>query len=147
MGYKGFELSANFSFAFNYYIMNSARWYIDNHAFNGNKPAYMLAMWRKPGDVTNIARYDAKNNPSPWASQFLEDASYLKLKTLRLAYTLPQSLLKKQKLVRSASIYLQGENLFTVTNYSGMEPETSGGTDEMIYPTPRVFTVGLNVNF
>lgn len=147
VGYKGFELSANFSFAFNYYIMNSARWYIDNHAFNGNKPAYMLTMWRKPGDVTNIARYDAKNNPSPWASQFLEDASYLKLKTLRLAYTLPQSLLKKQKLVRSASIYLQGENLFTVTNYSGMEPETSGGTDEMIYPTPRVFTVGLNVNF
>ena len=127
--------------------MNSARWYVDNHAFNGNKPAYMLTMWRKPGDVTNIARFDAQNNPSPWASQFLENASYLKLKTLRLGYTLPQSLLNKIKLVRSAQVYLQGENLLTITDYSGMEPETSSGTDAMIYPSPRVFTFGLNINF
>ena len=147
LSYKGFELSANFSYAFDYYIMNSARWYVDNHAFNGNKPAYMLTMWRKPGDVTNIARFDAQNNPSPWASQFLENASYLKLKTLRLGYTLPQSLLNKIKLVRSAQVYLQGENLLTITDYSGMEPETSSGTDAMIYPSPRVFTFGLNINF
>lgn len=147
IGYKGFELSANFSYAFDYYIMNSARWYIDNHAFNGNKPAYMLTMWRHPGDQTKIARFDSKNNPSPWASQFLENASYLKLKTLRLSYSLPSSLLRKIKFVRSASVYLEGENLFTVTNYTGMEPETSSGTDEMIYPTPRIYTFGLSVNY
>ena len=93
----------------------------------------MLTMWRHPGDQTKIARFDSKNNPSPWASQFLENASYLKLKTLRLSYSLPSSLLRKIKFVRSASVYLEGENLFTVTNYTGMEPETSSGTDEMIY--------------
>ena len=63
--YKGFELSANFTYAFGYYIMNSSRWYLDNHNFNGNKPAYMLDMWRQPGDVTTVPRFDAKNNPSP----------------------------------------------------------------------------------
>ena len=42
----------------------------------------MLTMWRQPGDVTNVPRFGAQNNPSPWASQFLEDASYLKLKVL-----------------------------------------------------------------
>lgn len=60
LSYKGFTLSANFTYALNYYIMNATRWYVDNHNFNGNKPAYMLTMWRKPGDVTEIPRFDAK---------------------------------------------------------------------------------------
>ena len=121
--YKGFELSANFTYAFGYYIMNSSRWYLDNHNFNGNKPAYMLDMWRQPGDVTTVPRFDAKNNPSPWASQFLEDAYFLKLKTLRLAYTPSRrKLFDKLKVVKSMTVFCQGENLATFTSYSGQDP-------------------------
>ena len=147
LSYKGFTLSANFTYALNYYIMNGTRWYVDNHNFNGNKPAYMLTMWRKPGDVTNVPRFDAKNNPSPWASQFLEDASYLRLKTLRLSWTAPHKLLEKMKVFNSFNVFCQGENLFTVTNYSGMNPEVNGNTDLMTYPLPLSVTCGVNVSF
>lgn len=147
LNYKGIALSANFTYALNYYVMNASRWYLDNHNFNGNKPAYMLTMWRQEGDVTNVPRFDAKNNPSPWASQFLEDASFLRLKTLRLSYTPSRKLLEKQKLFSSVNVFCQGENLFTVTKYSGMDPEVSGDTDVMSYPTPIAITFGINVNF
>ena len=145
--YKGFELSANFTYAFGYYIMNSSRWYLDNHNFNGNKPAYMLDMWRQPGDVTTVPRFDAKNNPSPWASQFLEDASFLKLKTLRLAYTPSRKLFDKLKVVKSMTVFCQGENLATFTSYSGQDPEVSGSIDYMSYPLPVNVTFGVNLNF
>lgn len=147
VNYKGIGLSANFTYAMNYYIMNASRWYLDNHNFNGNKPAYMLTMWRQEGDVTNVPRFDAQNNPSPWASQFLEDASFLRLKTLRLSYTPSRKLLDQMKIFQSVNIFCQGENLFTVTKYTGMDPEVSGDTDSMSYPTPIAITFGLNVNF
>lgn len=145
--YKGIELSANFTYAFDYTIMNSSRWYLDNHNFNGNKPAYMLTMWREPGDVTNVPRYDAKNNPSPWASQFLEDASFLKLKSLRLAYTPSKRIMDKIKYIQSMTLFCQGENLATFTSYTGQDPEISGSTDYMSYPLPINFTFGVNINF
>lgn len=147
LSYKDFSLSASFTYALNYYIMNGTRWYIDNHNFNGNKPAYMLNMWRKPGDITDIPRFDAKNNPSPWASQFLENASHLRMKTVRLAWNAPSRLLEKQKVLRTLSVFCQGENLFTVTKYKGMNPEVNGDTDLMSYPTPMSFTFGVNVSF
>ena len=145
--YKGFSLAANFTYALDYYIMNAARWYIDNHNFNGNKPAYMLTMWRQPGDVTNVPRFGAQNNPSPWASQFLEDASYLKLKVVRLGWTPSRKLLSQQRIFQSINLFAQAENVFTITNYRGMDPEVSGNTDQMSYPTPLTLTFGATINF
>ncbi len=147
--YKGISLYANFTYAMNYYIMNASKWYLNNHNFNGNKPAYMLTMWRQSGDVTDIPRFNAQNNPSPWASQFLEDASFLRLKTVRLSYTAPRRLLDKMKVFNSLNIFAQGENLFTITDYSGQDPEIShsGGIDYMSYPSPITLTFGLNVGF
>jgi TonB-linked SusC/RagA family outer membrane protein len=147
ISYKGISLYANFTYAMNYYIMNASKWYLNNHNFNGNKPAYMLTMWRKPGDVTEIPRFNAQNNPSPWASQFLEDASFLRLKTVRLSYTVPRMLLDQMKVFNSMNIFVQGENLFTITDYSGMDPEISGNIDYMSYPIPVTLTFGLNVGF
>ena len=145
--YKGFDLSANFTYAFNYTVMNASRWFVDNHNFNGNKPAYMLNVWQKPGDITTVPRFDSKNNPSPWASQFLEDASFLKLKSLRLAYTPSRNLLDKLKMIKSLSVFVQGENLVTWTSYSGQDPEISGSHDQMSYPLPINLTFGVNLNF
>lgn len=147
LSYKGFSLSANFTYALDYYIMNASRWYVDNHNFNGNKPAYMLTMWRQPGDVTNVPRFGAKNNPSPWASQFLEDASFLKLKVVRLGWTPSRKLLSKQKIFQSINLFAQAENVFTITDYRGMDPETSGSQDLMSYPTPLTLTFGATINF
>lgn len=145
--YKGLSLSLAFTYAYDFTVMNASKWYLDNHSFNGNKPKYMLTMWQKPGDVTNVARFDAKNNPSPWASQFLEDASYLKLKNVRLTYQLPERWMKKTHFFDSFSVYAQAENVWTLTNYTGADPEVNGSTDYMSYPKPFTMTFGMDINF
>ena len=73
---------------------------------------------------------------------FIEDGSYIKLKTLTLGYTLPEKLLKTLHL-GSARVYFQAQNLFTLTNYTGADPEGLGYP----YPLPRSYTFGLSVGF
>jgi TonB-linked SusC/RagA family outer membrane protein len=145
--YKGLQLDAQFTYAYDYTVMNCSRWYLDNHKFNGNKPTYMLNMWMKEGDVTNVPAFRDGIQPSPMASQFLEDASYLRLKTLRLSWTLPETWMRKTRFIRNLTIYAQGENLYTWTGYRGADPEVNGGYDIMAYPKPRTITFGLDMNF
>lgn len=145
--YKGISLSALFTYAYDYTVMNAGRWYTDNHFFNGNKPVYMLDMWMEPGDVTDVPAFREGTQPSPMASQFLEDASYIRLKNVRLSWTLPESWMKKTRFIRNLSVYLQGENLYTWTKYRGADPEVNGSTDYMAYPKPRTLTFGIDVNF
>jgi hypothetical protein len=85
---------------------------------------------------------DAQN--AAVASDFyLYNASYLKLKNLQIGYTIPEKLSKKA-LISRARIYLSGENLWTITNYPGLDPEIGSGVG---YPTMRQYSVGLNVTF
>jgi hypothetical protein len=78
----------------------------------------------------------------------------VKLKNITLGYNLPTSLLSKIK-ISSARFFVSGQNLLTITNYSGFDPEVSSsgnsdvdlGIDWGAYPNPKTFTVGLNVNF
>lgn len=145
--WKGLTLSADFTYAFDYTLMNAGRWYLDNNSFNGNKPKYMLNMWMKEGDVTSIPRFLSGTQPSPMASQFLEDASYLRLKTVRLNYRLPQAWVKKAKILSDVSVYVQGENLALWTGYRGADPEVNGSIDYLTYPKPRNITFGFDFNF
>ncbi|MEG1290350.1 MAG: TonB-dependent receptor [Bacteroidales bacterium] len=146
-GYKGFSLYAMFSYALDYTIMNGNRWFIDNPSFNGNKPRKMMSMWMKPGDITDVPSIGTKYNPSPWASQFLEDGTHIRLKTLRLSYDFSQKLLARTKFITGVSIYAQAENLWTGTKYSGSDPQVNGGTDSALYPSPFTMTFGLDINF
>lgn len=145
--YKGLTLSADFTYATGYYVMNASKWYLNNHHFNGNKPVYMLDMWMKPGDITDVPRFGQGSQPSPWASQFLEDASYLRFKNLRLHYQLSDKLLKQLRAFNRASVYAQAENLHTWTSYEGADPEVNGDVDRMSFPKPRNFTFGIEVTF
>lgn len=80
----------------------------------------------------------------------VEKVNWLKMKTLSIGYTLPKKLVEKWGL-DEIRIFGSGENLFTITNYSGMDPETvdiSLGIDEgMSYPLARKFTLGLTLKF
>ncbi|GAB3931693.1 SusC/RagA family TonB-linked outer membrane protein [Larkinella terrae] len=83
-------------------------------------------------------------------SRAVEDASFIRLKNIQLAYNVP---LEKLKFIRSAQVYVTGQNLFTITNYTGSDPEVSAfGTsnvraDYNAYPLTRTYTVGLNLTF
>lgn len=86
------------------------------------------------------------------SSFFVEDGSYFRMKDLQIGYTLPKSVASKLD-IENLRIYLQATNLFTITNYSGLDPELRTGRDDRIfgvdegaYPTSRMFMVGVNLN-
>jgi hypothetical protein len=80
------------------------------------------------------------------STRFIEDGSYLRLKNLQIGYTLPKNITEKFRCSR-LRFYLTASNLFTITNYSGYDPEVGSGVDYGNYPQSRTFTFGLNATF
>lgn len=126
-----------------------------------NQAVAVKDRWRAPGDVTGIPRATwANTNNSRLSTRFVEDGSYMRVKAVTLSYNIPEALLSKAKLT-NARIYVTGENLFTLTDYSGFDPEVSafgGDTDNKVknttigvdfgtYPQTRNLIVGLNLSF
>ena len=106
--------------------------------------------WEKTGDNATHPQTIAGGNSmsNKTSSRYLEDGSYLRLRNLTFAYNLPKSLLERVKL-KSAKLSVSGENLFTITDYSGMDPEVGegGSADGGFYPLTQRFVFGLNIEF
>lgn len=168
----GFDLSANFNWSFGNDVYNAnkieftqtgkyqyrnmisdmadgKRW--TNLNADGticNDPEQLAAM---NANTTMWSPYTARMVFSDWA---VEDASFLRLNTLTLGYTLPKALVSKAK-IQNLRFYVTGYNLFCLTNYSGYDPEVSTirktnltpGVDYSAYPKSRQFVVGVNLNF
>ena len=159
--WKGLSLSAQFSWMAKRYVMNNDRFFEESNglysAYNQSK-RLLYDRWKKPGDITDIPRYDVV---AQLDDRFLENTSFLRLKNLTLGYTIPF-----KKIVSSCRVYFSAENLFTITGYSGWDPEVdtkaneaaqSGGSQQTAnagagmdfnaYPAMRTYTVGLNITF
>lgn len=109
----------------------------------GNQPVSVLDRWQKPGDITSIARFTHNLPPSILTQSdgyYSYDASFLRLKNVSLSWHLPQSLLKKAHL-QNGSIYFRGQNLATITNFTGLDPETQGN----VLPPLQTWTVGFKI--
>jgi TonB-dependent starch-binding outer membrane protein SusC len=156
--YKGLELTAFLNWSFGNQIYNMTRAVLTNMADDFNQSTEVLQRWRKPGDQTNIplAMYRANsfqgNSITDASSRYVEDGSFLRLRNLTLAYNLPNTLLKNQNL----RVYVSGQNLLTITNYQGFDPESQNtgggliptlGVDYLTQPLPRVVMFGLNFGF
>ncbi len=108
--------------------------------------------WSPTNTSSNIPRLsmnDPNSNFSTASDWYLESASYLRLKNLTLSYDLTDVLQKWSHLKERnsrMSVYFSGENLFTITDYSGMDPEC-GGWDAMKYPVSRVFSFGVKLTY
>ncbi|HEY5916795.1 MAG TPA: SusC/RagA family TonB-linked outer membrane protein, partial [Chryseolinea sp.] len=150
--WKGFDLTFLFQGSYGNEIINGNKQALE--LFNGQQNASTSALlrWTETNPSPTIPR--AKLDPAPvFSDRFIEDGSYIRLKTLNLGYSLPRSILDKVKLSR-VRLYLIGQNLLTWTNYTGYDPEiTSGdnttqqGTDTGIYPVFRSISGGLTVTF
>ncbi|WP_321332363.1 TonB-dependent receptor [uncultured Bacteroides sp.] len=110
-----------------------------------------LGRWHGEGTSNKLPRIDEgdPHNNTTWVSDlFVEDGSYLRMKVLQLGYQLPQNYIRKMS-VSKLRLFVQAENLFTVTNYSGLDPEvgTRNGFDGGTYPQARTFTFGANIVF
>ncbi|WP_207536381.1 SusC/RagA family TonB-linked outer membrane protein [Desertivirga arenae] len=144
--YKDFSLNALFSFVNGYYRLNNEPLYNESPSFaTSNKSTALLRRWRNPGDITDIQRYD-RNSTRRLSSKDIEDASYIRFRNLTLGYTVPKDLISKVG-VKSAMLYVQGQNLYTWTKWTGFDPEDNNNIAIFEYPTARTFSLGLNVNF
>lgn len=109
-----------------------------------------------PGDtdLPAIQNSDANANFNRISDRFIEDASYIRLQNITLGYTVPAKLLKKIYL-SNVRVYFSAQNVYTWTKYKGLDPEVGAmygdalmtGVDYGRYPSPRIFTFGLNVSF
>jgi hypothetical protein len=104
----------------------------------------MLTMWQKPGQVTNIQSPLYQRN---FTSKDIQDASFTRFRTLTVSYNFSEKILSKTKVLSNARIYVQGQNLFTWTNWVGFDPEDDNNIASYEYPTPRTFNAGFSFTF
>ena len=142
-------------------IYNYPRYRLESGNFNGNMSTVLANSWRPDNQNTDIPRFsktDGADNKWAYSDRWLENGSYMRLKTLDVGYTLPKNLTKKVKL-ENVRIYTSMENLFTLTKYSGYTPDLgestvagvdynvfSRGIDQGRYPLPRTISFGIQVN-
>lgn len=144
--YKGLTVQAFFSWVKDKFMMNNNRYFIESNGqfASYNQSRRMLNYWKKPGDITDIPVPDGSAYQD---SRFVEDASFLRLKNVLVAYQLPQSMLQNIKGISAVKVYLQGQNLLSFSKYTGFDPEFDFPAETGMYPQAKTFTFGLDVKF
>jgi TonB-dependent starch-binding outer membrane protein SusC len=160
LGYKNWDLTVFAQGVQGNEIFNYLKYWTDFNTFQGNRSRDMLYnSWKKQGDVAQLPRLNSNDTFSQQISTyFVEDGSYMRIKNIQLTYNVPATLLKKIKL-SSMQVYVQGQNLLTLTKYKGLDPDinirNSGadnqdihmGIDEGAFPVAKSYNVGLRVGF
>jgi len=155
LSYGSFDLSAFVQFSQGNDINNGFRVYADQFGSGGdNHTTRALKRWTPTNTDTNEPRavWGDPNQNTRTSSRFIEDGSYVRLKNLVLGYTVPTEIVGRLGL-RSGRVYVQGQNVFTHTKFSGWDPEVnSAGTSQSTFgwsfyalPQLRTFTIGFNV--
>lgn len=142
--WKGIGLQVDFNWAAKKYMTNNDAYFLCNAAQgNGqNQMVEMLDVWTKPGDVT---MYPNASETIQFDSRFIEDASFLRLKNLTLTYTLPENILKAIHL-QNVTFHFTGRNLWTLTNFTGYDPEPQTNVYSFKYPNTRQYEFGVAVS-
>lgn len=147
--FKGFGIS----FLLNYQI--GGKFYDGNYqglltpSYGASLHADVLKSWQKPGDVTDIPRFDitSSSNFNSASNRFLIDASYLSIRSVTMSYGFGRRVLDKLK-VSTLRFYISGENLAVISKRKGLNPaESFNGTNSAIYTPNRVLSAGVNVTF
>lgn len=149
LSYKDFDLQIFFQGIADADIYNANRIWQESMSIPQNQTTKVLDRWRGEGTSNTVPRavYSDPNMNVRHSDRFIEDGSYLRLKNLTLGYTLPAALAQKVQL-STARLYLSCQNLFTLTNYSGFDPEVgAGGVDMGTYPVTRTVSLGVNIQF
>jgi len=170
MSYKNFDLSIFLQYSYGNKIYNATRSWIETLKLNdrtiigtNSTQAAFDNRWQQPGDITRYpgVNYDGRDNEYTLPNTgWLEDGSYLRLKTLTLGYNFAPNVISKLR-IKSARIYITAVNLFTATNYSGYDPEVdhftgvNGGANSGLlrgydygsYPQYRSYIIGIKLSF
>jgi TonB-linked SusC/RagA family outer membrane protein len=155
IAYKGFNLDLLLGFTkqngYNYIssLSTPGLWSSNNYP-TGNQPAYVLDRWQSPNDQTSVQKFTTiSNSASPYndARNYgginIGNASYIRLKNIALSYAFKGEWLSKMK-INKADLMLSGQNIFTITNYKGLDPETQSMT---VLPPLKTWAIGINLTF
>ncbi len=171
LSYKNFDLTIFIQGSQGGKLFNAGRLEAEAMVNAANQSSAVLGRWEKKGDITNIpgVSLDATTNSSLISTRFLENGSYLRFKTITLAYRFSPKLIDRLGL-GAASIYISGNNLITITKYKGFDPEVNSngnpikvnpdgtqsndnesrnialGLDSGAYPQSKMILVGLNIS-
>ncbi|PWK21940.1 TonB-linked SusC/RagA family outer membrane protein [Maribacter polysiphoniae] len=160
-GYKNFDLSAFFQGSQGNEIFNNDRVYTDYPSFfNANRSVRVLDSWTPDNQNTSMPALSQSitNNETTATSFFVEDGSYMRLKNLQIGYSFDDKVAKMMGM-DSVRFYLQGTNLFTITDYTGVDPELQPryedgridnltiGVSDNNYPLASIYSLGVNLKF
>lgn len=160
--YKNFDFSALITGVTGVDALNSNVWFLQGQENVTNHSVDVLNRWQNPGDITDIPRFRFEgNNPNNFIStRYIQDASYARLRNLTVGYTFNSSILNNtfKGVLSKARLYIQGQNLVTLTRYEGLDPEIAPfygangllqGTsiDRGEAPRPQTFILGIQLEF
>ncbi|MHA7111581.1 TonB-dependent receptor [Sunxiuqinia elliptica] len=155
LNYKDFDFSAVFGYSVGGKIYNYTRAEYDSDGAYTDRNQMRLmddwSRWEKPGDIAThpLPSYNNSSNSNKASSRYLEDGDYLKLRNVTLGYNLALP----EYYISNLRLFVSGENLFTLTNYSGVDPEIPPkegkvtGVTTTVYPSTRKFIFGVNLTF
>lgn len=153
--YKNFDLNIFFQWSYGNDVLNVNKLMFEGNGLNKsflNQYASYSDRWSLNNQQSNNFRSGGFFGGG-YSSRYVEDASYLRLKTISLGYNLPKAILQKAK-IKAARISFSGQNLLTWTKYSGMDPEVNTyssaitpGFDYSPYPRAKTYTLGINLTF
>ena len=150
ISYKGFTLDVFFQFDYGRQVLNNNAFFHEaSGGYGWNQAVSQLDRWQNPGDITPVPRpFEGVAEPgttrsNQFSTRQLEDASYIRLKAATLSYDFPNTVVSKIGLYR-ARAFVQGINLWTITEYTGWDPEVLE-TDLGRYPQAKQYTVGVQI--
>jgi TonB-linked SusC/RagA family outer membrane protein len=152
--YNNFDLNVFFQFSYGGQILNANRLAFEGNSGRTLQNQFVSVLDRWTLTNQNNTMYVARGEGDKvYSSRVIEDGSYLRLKTFQLGYSIPVKEAKKIK-IQSFRIYISGQNFWTLTNYTGYDPEVSAyssaltpGFDYSVYPRAKTTTIGINLNF
>lgn len=148
--FKGIELQVFWVYALGNEVYNNDRLNVENPGYTASQLSTdLLREWRNPGDITDIPRADPSVYFLDGTTRFVENGSYWRLRNVQISYNLPRAVLDKIK-VNGLRVFVQGQNLVTITEYRGYDPEVPAGGSLNAgaqYPTLKTVTAGINLQF
>lgn len=150
LSYHGFELDFFFQFS----SQKATSYYYGRNPGTSriNQPNSVLNRWQKTGDVKPVQRFNSNSGLNVILSNLngsdamLEDASYVRLRNITLSWNLPANW-NKVLTYKSVKVFVSGQNLFTITDYSGLDPEVKGSISNTALPPLTFYTFGINASF
>ena len=149
VNYKAFSLDMSFSFSYGRYLLNEDRLKVNNLGVFGvyNFSRDILNYWKQPGDNTIYPKISNGMRVMQSDTRLLEDASFVRLKSISLSYNLPQKIIEQIKFFNGLRLFASARNIFTLTKYTGADPEFSNNISSGGYPPTRQFTLGVELKF